>query len=113
MRKADFDIDYDINIDIIDIRGEEDRYDAWTVVAQICCDDDGEECFSKKIRYSFPKESGKMDEDEEGVPKFVNKLVKIYKNRLKDDEEFEDYFDEEYEAEKEKMKTYKDTSFNA
>jgi len=80
--------DEDVKVEITNIAGQDPRYDAWSIDAQVCVMRDGERCHEKRIALNVLKDDGEFERDDDDVPHVVKRIKQSYADVVKEDPNF-------------------------
>lgn len=75
----------DVKVEVDSIRGKEPKYGAWSIDVKCWVEtDDGRE-HERVIRKNIPKERNPLEEDDNGVPKFIYGFKDTYMDRVEEE----------------------------
>lgn len=107
----EFSLDYPVKAEIKKVKGKAPRYDVWTVQAEFHMVKDGEEFCRRTVQAGMLKDRGAFEENLNGVLNIVAKLKNVYKKKLKEDPEYQEYVSETLESEKTKADEIEGSEF--
>lgn len=93
-------LDEEIGVKIVNIKGDEPRYDAWSVVADAWIIEDSGRSYERTIQLNVLKDSGNFEKTSDGHPKIVDRVKERYANMIEQDKEYKKKFIESLEKEK-------------
>lgn len=102
----------DIKVEIVQIDGDDPRYDAWSITGKAWCDREGEKHCERRITLNILKDDGDLIEDGEGRMPVLDRLKDTYLDIIKEDPEYQDVSIQTLEDEKSKVEKLRGKTFS-
>lgn len=102
-----------VKVKVIRISGRKPRYQSWSVDAKAWIEEGGEKKFVKNLSFNVLKEDGQFNsEGEDGdSPTVIRRIKEKYEDILREDREYQEFFAESLETERDKVDEIERTEF--
>lgn len=105
-------VDGTVKVEIENVKGEEEKYDAWHVRGRAWIKrPSGDEVFEKTFALNVLKDEGHFKSENGKPPKVVKKARDLYVEKLKEDERYNDYVKQSLKQEKKNQQEVKGEIF--